>query len=149
MTDLQTAFASDDDSPGFLLWQVTNGWQAAQRAALAPFGITHVQFVLLASLTWHGSDEPVTQRALADHARTDPMMTSQVVRALEARGLVDRGPHPTDARARAVRATDDGRALANAAVAAVEDVDTRYFGPLGAGRAAFTDMLRRLATSGG
>ena len=47
-----------DDSPGFLLWQVTNKWQAAQRAALKPFGLTHVQFVLLASLTWLDSGGP-------------------------------------------------------------------------------------------
>ena len=45
-------FASADDSTGLLLWQVTNRWQAAQRAALKPHGLTHVQFVLLASLTW-------------------------------------------------------------------------------------------------
>ncbi len=46
---LRTRFASADQSPGLLLWQVTNRWQAAQRAALAPLGLTHVQFVLLAS----------------------------------------------------------------------------------------------------
>ena len=49
---LATAFASTDESTGLLLWQVTNRWQAAQRAALKPYGLTHVQFVLLASLTW-------------------------------------------------------------------------------------------------
>ena len=66
-----------------LLWQVTNRWQAAQRAALKPYGLTHVQFVVLASLTWLAADGPVTQKALADHAALDPMMTSQVLRTLE------------------------------------------------------------------
>ena len=49
---LATGTPSADESPGLLLWQVTNRWQAAQRAALKPFELTHVQFVLLASLTW-------------------------------------------------------------------------------------------------
>src|SRR3954447_5865618 len=91
---LATGHASADESPGFLLWQVTNRWQAAQRAALKPFGLTHVQFVLLASLTWLEGDGPITQRRLAEHAASDPMMTSQVLRLLERRGLVSRTPHP-------------------------------------------------------
>ena len=94
-----------DDSPGLLLWQVTNRWQAAIRAALKPYGLTHVQFVLLASLTWlAGIDNggPVTQRELADQAATDPMMTSQVLRALEQRSLVSRSAHPVDRRAVAI-----------------------------------------------
>ena len=41
-------FESPDDSPGFLLWQVTNLWQRRIRAALEPLGLTHVQFVFVA-----------------------------------------------------------------------------------------------------
>ena len=94
---LASEHAGADQSPGLLLWQVTNRWQAAQRAALKPFDLTHVQFVLLASLTWLDSDGPVTQKQLATHAATDAMMTSQVLRALERRGLIRRQPHPGDA----------------------------------------------------
>jgi DNA-binding MarR family transcriptional regulator len=144
---LATGFAAAEDSPGLLLWQVTNRWQAAQRAALKPYGLTHVQFVLLASLTWLqgvGDGAPVTQRALADQAATDPMMTSQVLRALESRGLVSRLPHPQDARARALAATEEGRALANRAVAAVEACDTRFFAALGGSLSPFAAALRTL-----
>ena len=55
---LATGFSGPDDSPGFLLWQVTNRWQAAQRAALKPHRLTHVQFVLLATLTWLDAGRP-------------------------------------------------------------------------------------------
>ncbi|MBY8881825.1 MarR family winged helix-turn-helix transcriptional regulator [Actinacidiphila acidipaludis] len=146
MTGLSTGFGAAEESPGLLLWQVTNRWQAAQRAALKPYGLTHVQFVLLASLTWlEGmSDEPVTQRALADHAVTDPMMTSQVLRALEDRGLLVRGPHPHDARARALTATAEGRDLANRAVASVEACDGDFFAALGDGLPSFARALRTL-----
>jgi DNA-binding MarR family transcriptional regulator len=142
---LATAFAGPEESPGFLLWRVTNRWQAAQRAALKPLGLTHVQFVLLASLTWLEADEPVTQRRLAEHAATDPMMTSQVLRALEERSLVRREPHPTDARARALVVTPGGRRLANRAVVAVEACDRAFFQPLGADAGPFTSALRKLA----
>ncbi|MCU1412804.1 MAG: putative MarR family transcriptional regulator [Microbacteriaceae bacterium] len=142
MTALATQFAAEGDSTGLQLWRVSNAWQAAQRLALKPFGITHVQFVLLAALTWLG--EPVTQQALAAYARTDPMMTSQVLRTLAASGLVDRVRHPTDRRARNVTATGAGRELANRAVVAVEACDRAFFASLGEDRAAFTAMLGRL-----
>jgi DNA-binding MarR family transcriptional regulator len=141
---LDTKFAAPDESPGFLLWQVTNRWQAAQRAALAPFDLTHVQFVLLASLTWLAGEGPVTQRELADHAATDPMMTSQVLRALERRDLVTRTPHLGDKRARAVLVTPEGRELANRAVAAVEGCDANFFQPLNEQVGEFARHLRQL-----
>jgi DNA-binding MarR family transcriptional regulator len=147
-TGLATEFASADESPGLLLWRVTNRGQAAQRAALKPHGLTHVQFVLLASLTYLHGDGPVTQRQLADHAATDVMMTSQVLRALEQRGLVRRAAHPDDRRARALAATDDGRALANVAVAAVEQCDRDFFAGLGPDVAALAGLLGRLAAPG-
>jgi DNA-binding MarR family transcriptional regulator len=142
---LATEFASPEESPGFLLWQVTNRWQQAQRAALKPHDLTHVQFVLLATLAWSQADGAVTQRQLADAAATDPMMTSQVLRALESKGLVERAPHPEDGRARALRVTRAGRALADRAVADVEQTDRDFFAALGrAGTKAFSAALRRL-----
>ena len=145
MTPLDTSYDAPDSSPGLLLWQVTNRWQAAIRAALAPYGLTHVQFVLLASLTWLDAEGPVTQRALADHAATDRMMTSQVLRALETRGLVERRPHPSDRRARALAVTEDGAALANRTVAVVEAFDEAFFSALGTTEAAFVRGLQVLA----
>jgi DNA-binding MarR family transcriptional regulator len=144
---LATGFSSEEESPGLLLWRVTNRWQAAQRATLKPFGLTHVQFVLLAALTWLGTDGPVTQRALAEHAGTDPMMTSQVVRVLADRQLVLRTPHVTDRRAWSVSATDAGIALANRAVVAVEACDRAFFGPLGPSMPAFTWALASLGSA--
>jgi DNA-binding MarR family transcriptional regulator len=141
---LATVHADADASPGLLLWQVTNRWQAAQRAALRPFDLTHVQFVLLASLTWLDDEGSVTQKQLAERAATDPMMTSQVLRVLEGRGLLRRGQHPTDARAWALSVTKAGAALANRALVAVESCDADFFAPLGRGGGRFTAQLRAL-----
>jgi len=148
MSRLDSRFEEADQSAGLLLWQVTNRWQAAQRAVLKPYGLTHVQFVLLASLAWYSSDEPdaapISQKVLADHAATDPMMTSQVVRALEAKGWLTREPHPGDGRAFALRITAEGVALVQRANAAVEQCDEDFFGVLGARSAGLRRDLRAL-----
>jgi DNA-binding MarR family transcriptional regulator len=141
---LRTAYGSAEESIGLLLWQVTNRWQAAIRAALRPFELTHVQFVLLASLAWLGADQPVSQRNLAAHAVTDPMMTSQVLRALEQRALITRQPHPEDGRAWSVAVTATGADLANRANAAVEACDADFFATLGDDRTGFAASLRAL-----
>jgi DNA-binding MarR family transcriptional regulator len=134
------------DSPGFLLWRATLRWQRLMTETLRPLGLTHVQFVLLASLWWLTSveREAPTQRRLAEFAGTDPMMTSQVVRSLEPRGLIDRFPHPTDARARRLAVTTRGAALAQEAIHAVEAADRAFFAPA-TGRRTATELLRILA----
>ncbi|MCW0194282.1 MAG: MarR family transcriptional regulator [Rhodococcus sp.] len=141
---LETDFEDAGDSPGLMLWRVTNAWQASIRAALRPFDLTHVQFVLLAALTWLDAETPITQRDLAEYARTDPMMTSQVIRTLESKKLVERRPHPTDARARSVVVTQGGAALAGKANRAVEASDREFFAALGDRQAAFVAMLGML-----
>ncbi|MDR1998615.1 MAG: MarR family transcriptional regulator [Frankiaceae bacterium] len=144
ISDLNTEFSDEAHSPGLALWRVTNAWQRAIRTALEPFGLTHVQFVLLAVLTAMDRSEPVTQRDLADHAATDVMMTSQVLRALEGKGFVERLAHPTDGRARTLAPTPAGIALVNRANAVVEAADRAYFAPLGNSVANFTRNLGTL-----
>ncbi|QIM18606.1 winged helix-turn-helix transcriptional regulator [Leucobacter coleopterorum] len=144
---LNTSYPDPNMSTGLMLWRVTNSWQREIRATLAPFGLTHVQFVLLAALTAMDSETPVTQRDLAEQAVTDPMMTSQVLRALEEKDLVERHPHPTDRRARTLAVTPAGVALANRANAAVEQADHAYFFALGRKRQDFTDCLATLSAA--
>jgi DNA-binding MarR family transcriptional regulator len=138
---LPTRHSGPGESPGFLVWQVTNSWQRMQRAALAELDLTHVQFVLLASVSWMQGEGPLTQARLAEQVRTDPMMTSQVLRALEGKGLIRRAPHPTDARARALEPTEAGLALARQAIVRVEAVDAAFFAPLGD---ALPELVRHL-----
>jgi DNA-binding MarR family transcriptional regulator len=112
--------------------------------------LTHVQFVLLASLWWltdHG-DGPPTQARLAAQAGTDPMMTSQVLRRLEARGLLTRAPDPADSRARQLHLTSAGLALVARALADVEAADDEYFAAVGDEREAFLEALVALGGRG-
>ncbi len=138
---LDTAYPDPQTSTGLMLWRVTNSWQRMIRHALAPFDLTHVQFVLLAVLASMEDTATVTQRDLAEHAGTDHMMTSQVLRALEGKGLIERHAHPADRRARTLTITAEGIRLVNRANAAVEDADRRYFAVLGDAAPGFTRSL--------
>lgn len=134
-----------EESPGFLLWHVTLRWQREITAALAPLGLTHVQFVLLASSWWlnaHGA-EP-NQLSVARQAGTDVKMTSEVLRKLEAKGLVVRTVDAADTRARRIQVTERGGELAQAAVTAVEGVDAAFFAAV-PDPGALLAMLRPLA----
>jgi DNA-binding MarR family transcriptional regulator len=142
--DQDTEFDAAHNSPGYLLWLMSNKWQAQQRLALKPFDLTHVQFVLLACLVYAPDDESLTQIQLAERAQTDPMMTSQVLRKLQAKGLVRRMPDEHDKRAVRLEATTDGINLTEQAIVAVEAVDEVFFGVLEADMPSFVAMMRQL-----
>jgi DNA-binding MarR family transcriptional regulator len=119
------------------------------RSVLAPHHLTHVQFVLLASLWWledHDDRQP-TQARLAEQAGTDPMMTSQVIRKLETRGLLQRAPDPADSRARQLRLTASGRELVANALTDVEATDDGYFAAIGDRLDAFLEALNALGAA--
>ena len=117
------------------------------RAALKTHQLTHVQYVLLASLVWmqsHNVDLIITQAELAEFAATDRMMTSQVLRALEVKKLIRRDHHPSDGRARALRATPAGILAAQQATHDVETADRIFFSPLNEKTGTFVEELTLL-----
>jgi MarR family transcriptional regulator, organic hydroperoxide resistance regulator len=142
---LPTQFTGPGESPGFLLWKVSNAWQRRQRVALQPFGLTHSQFVLLAVATWFGTTEHLTQARLSELSGVDPMTTSQIVRALEANALLARDDHPGDTRAKSIAVTAAGRAKAREALVAVEKADMEFFAVLEGNEARLVSILKTLA----
>jgi DNA-binding MarR family transcriptional regulator len=125
------------DSPGFLLWHVRLRWQRDIAAALAPLGLTHVQFALLATTWWLNSPgEDPNQLTLARQAGTDVKMTSQVLRTLEAKCLIRRQTDPADTRAKRLRVTSRGADLAQQAIATSKRPTQRSSSPPGLGRPA-------------
>jgi len=134
------------DSPGFLLWRVTLRWQRLVAAALSTMDLTHVQFVLLACAWWlNQQGEEPNQLAVARQAGTDVKMTSQVLRTLEDKGLIQRYADQADTRAKRIRVTARGAELAPRAIAAVEEADRAFFEPVPTEPVLV--MLRRLAGS--
>jgi len=98
-------------------------------ATLKPFDLTHVQFVLLASLWWlsNNEDGEINQSRLADFAQTDKMMTSQVLNVLTRRELVKRQRSEIDGRAFALILSLAGNDLVRRALPEVEQADAAFF----------------------
>lgn len=140
-------FEGPDQSPGFLLWQVSTKWRREVEAALKTLNLTHPQFVLLASLGWltrHHTD--VTQIELARHCKTDVNMTSQVLRSLEQKGYIERHRREGDERSKLPKLTKKGSMLVKQAIPLVEKVDDDFFGKLGSKTTnEYIDILQKLA----
>ena len=131
-----------DDSPGFLLWQLTCQWQREQRQALAKQGLTHPQFVVLASLLWLTTheDHPITQRHVSEFSKIDKMSMSTLIATLEQKKFVKRVDHHLDSRAYSLTLTSKGRERVLKAIPIVEGIDVQFF-------SRETNSLRKLFTA--
>lgn len=144
-TDNTFSVEKAEESSGFLLWQVTNLWQRKIKKALEQYGLTHSQFVLMASIHWltiHKHE--VTQVVLSNHTKIDPMTTSTVLRTLQQKGLLERQEHLTDTRAKTVGLTDEGKKITQQAVVTVENFDRAFFSKLGNHTPALNKYLKAL-----
>ncbi len=92
---------------GFLLSRV--GGKARRRfaARLADVGLN---FRMWGALSVLDAEGPITQQALGRCVGIDPSSMVATIDALEAAGLVERRPHPSDRRAHALAITPAGRA---------------------------------------
>ena len=131
MTASTFAFDKAEDSPGFLLWQTTISWQREIKQALAPFDITHAQFVILALLLWcEEQKQTPIQSFLVTKSKLDKMTVSQTLKKLSALGLVKRQEHSNDTRAKCISLTKNGRVLIKELVPIVESIDEQFFSAL-------------------
>lgn len=140
------SFERAEDSPGFLLWQLTNQWQRLQRQALTKLGLTHVQFVILAGALWliSTSEDSVTQKQVSEFTKVDKMMVSDVVKTLIRKKLLHRMPHEKDGRAHSLDLTTKGRALILKAIPVVETIDNKFFCTKNFAVMQFNEMLNKL-----
>ena len=112
-------------------------------ARFAPHGVTADQFVLLASLN---RGHALTQRELARRMSSDPSTVRAMLVLLERRGLIERDTHPTDARARTVALTAEGKRTFRRLWTAGEPVRARMFAALRPDEAeVLVELLARVA----
>jgi MarR family transcriptional regulator, organic hydroperoxide resistance regulator len=134
---------------GYLIWRLATRWRAAVDREVAPLGLTHAQYSVLASLHGlsRGGARP-SQRELADFTGLDPIYVSKLARALEHAGFVSRVTHPADPRAVQLSLTDHGAEVVRDAVKIVRALQDRLTRPLGGRRgkrtAELIDMLLQL-----
>jgi DNA-binding MarR family transcriptional regulator len=134
------------DQVGYVLWHATLRWKRELAAALRPLDLTHAQFHVLCSTWWlqrQGGDP--TQKELADHCGLEPMTVSKVARALEERGLMRRVIDREDSRALRLSLTALGLARAEAAIVAVDELESKYLLGRVGDRDDFLASLRLIA----
>ena len=122
--------STPDRSPGFLLWHISTAWRSSIERLLKPIGLTHPQFVVLASLGWlTQKGDRVTQAAIGTMAGLDPNTISQILKGLELKKLITR-EQSSDARAKNPILTATGNALLGQALPTVESIDAQFFNSL-------------------
>ena len=142
--------ARPEQSLGYMFWQTSNLWQRRMVKALKPIGLTPVQLVLLAGVAWlERESEPITQARLARQAKTDVMMTSQVLKKLESKGLVSKKPSESDARANVIVLTEKGAEKVAKALGIAENVDSDFFESLERNYGEFLKALGALTKANG
>ena len=134
--------ASGDESLSEAFWSVARQLRHTSQETLAPWDITPSQFRALRMLTRHGE---MRLSELSDHLHIAARSATEVVDALETRGLVKRRPDPGDRRATLVEMTGHGASVVDAISAARGTEAERAFGRLSqADRAHLARILRNL-----
>ena len=138
----------ENPTAGYLLWRLTTRLRAAVDRILAPLGLTHAQYTLLASLYgFSRTGARPSQRELADWTGLEPIFVSKLARALQQAGLVERTEHPADPRAVQLRLTDDGADVAQRAIATVRAFHEEFTAPIGGTQSQRTrDLVHTLQT---
>ncbi len=142
---IEFQFKSPEDSPGYLLGQLTMLWQRKQKKVLDPLDLTHTQFVLLAALGWLSrTSNEVSQVDIARQSNADRMMVSKVLRTLEEKGFITRQGHETDTRAKIIRLTRSGEVVLQKALREIEHGDLEFFSVLETKLSSFNSKMLKL-----
>jgi DNA-binding MarR family transcriptional regulator len=131
-----------DESLADAFWSVARQLRETSQDTLAPWDVTPAQYRALRVLRRHGV---MRLSALSDRLRIAARSTTEVIDALEARGLVGRQPDPQDRRATLVDLTERGTGMLDAIRAARGTESERAFDRLSrTDRADLARILRRL-----
>jgi len=142
---IEFQFKSPNDSPGYLLGQMTLLWQRKLKRVLDPLDLTQTQFVLLAALGWLSREnDQVTQIDIANQGNADRMMVSKVLRTLEGKKFISRQEHQTDTRAKVITLTNEGAKVLQKALTAVENADMEFFSTADNDLALFNQQMVRI-----
>ena len=134
----------EQPTAGSLLWRVTLKWRAAVDRALAPVGLTHAQYSVLAPLYGQSrAGAQPSQRELADVTGLEPIYVSKLVRALADADLVARSTHPLDPRAVQLSLTEHGVDVAERAIAIVRALQEDVTAAIGGTKSARHQRLVR------
>jgi DNA-binding MarR family transcriptional regulator len=138
----ETAVAEFAGQLFFRLWRASH---TRITEGLETIGLTPASFGLLNLI---GTGSGATQRELGSAMGIDPSTMVSLLDELEAAGLAERRPHPTDRRARQVVITSKGRRLLEQGRQMALQVEDAILGGLNADeRRQLLNLLRRALDS--
>ena len=117
----------DEETLAEAFWTVARQLRHLSKEHLAPWDISPSHGRALMTLARRGT---LRLSELSEHLHIAPRSTTEVVDALEARGLVERRPDPNDRRATLVEVTAEGQRALVAIRAAREADAESFFGRL-------------------
>lgn len=132
-------------SAGYLTNHLARLFAHALHGRIAPLGLAPAQFMTLLEL-WEG--DGLTQVELVSRLDVEQATMANTLTRMERDGLIRRGPHPDDRRARLVFLTDRARALRTPAIEAAQAVNSDMLEPLDAQeRGVLVDLLARMVSA--
>lgn len=134
--------ASDEESLSEAFWRVARVLRGRSRESLARWDVAPSHGRALGVLARHG---PTRLRELSEHLHIAARSATEVIDALQERGLVERHADPDDRRATLVVLTPKGREVSAAIRDSRSEVAERLFGALStADRAELARILAQL-----
>ena len=127
MSQDRPADQDSGESLSEIFWSVARQLRGASQETLAPWDITPAHLRAMRALGHHGS---MRLSDLSGRLHIAPRSATEVVDALESRGLVRRRPDPGDRRATLVEMTEHGAEVMTAIRAARGNDAERAFGRL-------------------
>lgn len=126
---MTSRYQKPEASPGYLLWRLFIKWQNQLNALLKQHGLTHAQFVYLASLYWllKNSKEDVLQRDIVELSNLNKVVVSDITKLLVNKKLVFRKPSIKDSRAKQIKIYEKGIHIIEEVLPLVESLDLEYF----------------------
>lgn len=127
------------------MWRVMHRYERALERALAPLDLTHLQFTILALVAWTEKEGGLASQAeLARFGDIAAMQVSNVLKALETKGLIDRARVSGSARTKIVTITPAGLETLGAAFPLAVAVQQQVFGDAGRPRGSLLEALVKL-----
>ncbi|MEU1003307.1 MarR family winged helix-turn-helix transcriptional regulator [Streptomyces tibetensis] len=123
-----------------LIGEVVARFHEDYESAAAEHALTGAQARLLSLLCL----EPLPMRRLAQQLKCEPSNVTGIVDRLEARGLVERQPNPSDRRVKVAAATPEGRQVARSLRESLRFAREPLAGLSEEERVALRDTLRRM-----
>ena len=105
----------------YIVARLERAVRAAINERVRPHGLTTLQYTTLSVLERRG--EPLSNAQLARRAYMTPQAMSEVIAALEEKGLIKRTAHPNHRRLFPAKLTAKGRRVLAACDAAIEEME--------------------------